>query len=335
MTVALRLAPILLCLLSAPSFANDTMAELKAGGLVFVLTPEVEMRKENLYISPDEVRVDYVFRNTSASDVAGLVAFPMPDIGGDAYANVAIDDFEADNFLGFEAWQDGKAVQVNLQQRVEAADIDVTEDLVARGVPLLPFAKATRAALEKLPDDVAADWIARGLLYIDSYDDDGQGMKDHRTPLWSLKSTYWWRTTFPAGREISVRHRYKPSVGGTVGVSFLEEGVGKGTRFEEYRKRYCIEDSIVRRAQKAEKDMLAGRPSLAESWISYILTTGANWGGPIGDFTLTIDKGAPENLVSFCAEGVRKTGPTTFEVKAKDFTPENDIDILLLTPTAQ
>jgi hypothetical protein len=45
---------------------------------------------------------------------------------------------------------------------------------------------------------------------------------------------------------------------------------------------------------------------------------------------LRIDKGSPENLISFCADGVTKTGPTTFEVKAKDFWPERDLDILFI-----
>ncbi|AOF91787.1 DUF4424 domain-containing protein [Sinorhizobium sp. RAC02] len=330
---ALRLLPLLLALSAAPAFANDTMAELKTGGLTFVRTPDVEMTSEALFISPQEIRVDYVFTNTSGKEVSGLVAFPMPDIGGDPYANIAIDDFETDNYLAFTASQDGKAVTTNLQQRAYASDIDVTEDLKAQGISLLPYAKATKEALKKLPDDVAADWIARGLIFIDTYDDDGTGMKDYRTPLWSLKSVYWWRTTFPSGREVKVQHRYRPSVGGTVGISFLEEGKAKGERYEDYVKRYCIEDSIVRRAEQAEKDMQAGKPYLTESWISYILTTGANWNGPIKDFSLTIDKGAAENLVSFCGEGVKKTGPTTFEMKAKDFSPDKDIEILLLKPS--
>ncbi|MGJ7040615.1 hypothetical protein J2Y63_003880 [Shinella sp. BE166] len=334
MNATLRLAPLLLALLAAPALANDTMAELKTGGLTFVRTPEVEMTSEALFISPEEIRVDYVFTNTSQKDVSGLVAFPMPDIGGDPYANVAMGDFETDNYLAFTASQDGKAVAVNLQQRAYASDIDVTEDLKASGVPLLPFATTTKDALKKLPEDVAADWIARGLIFIDTYDNDGNGMKDYRTPLWSLKSVYWWRTTFPAGKEVKVQHRYKPSVGGTVGISFLEEGAAKGERYEDYVKRYCIEENIVRRAQQSEKDMQAGKPYLFENWISYILTTGANWSGPIKDFSLTIDKGAPENLVSFCGEGIKKTGPTTFEMKAKDFTPANEIDILLLKPSA-
>lgn len=333
MKTACRLLPLLLLLSAPPALANDTMAELKTGGLTFVRTPEVEMTREALFISPTEIRVDYVFTNTSEKDVSGLVAFPMPDIGGDPYANVAIDDVEADNYLGFTAAQDGKAAAVTLQQRAYAADIDVTEDLKARGIPLLPYAKATKAALKALPEDVAADWIARGLIFIDTYDDDGSGMKDYRTPLWSLKSVYWWRTTFPAGKPVTVQHRYKPSVGGTVGISFLEDGKARGKRYEDYVERYCLEGDIVRRAEEAEKAMQAGKPYLFEAWISYVLTTGANWSGPIKDFSLTIDKGAPENLVSFCGEGVRKTGPTTFEMTAKDFYPEREIDILLLKPS--
>ena len=72
---------------------------------------------------------------------------------------------------------------------------------------------------------------------------------------------------------------------------------------------------------------------LMEQRIEYVLTTGGNWAlGTIGDFKLTIDKGDPDNVVSFCGENVRKTGPTTFEMTAKDFYPERDIDILILHP---
>ena len=70
-----------------------------------------------------------------------------------------------------------------------------------------------------------------------------------------------------------------------------------------------------------------------ESWISYIWSTGANWGGPIGKFHLTIDKGDPKNLVSFCWDGkVTKTGPTTFEMEATDWYPPygRELEILIL-----
>jgi hypothetical protein len=61
-----------------------------------------------------------------------------------------------------------------------------------------------------------------------------------------------------------------------------------------------------------------------------VLTTGANWAGPIGDFRLMVDKGESDSLVSFCADGVKKTGPTTFEVRHANFTPTRDLEILIL-----
>ena len=51
------------------------------------------------------------------------------------------------------------------------------------------------------------------------------------------------------------------------------------------------------------------------------------------DFTLTIDKGDAKNLVSFCWDGeVSKTGPTTFQMTAKDWYPPygRELDILIL-----
>ena len=58
MKTALRALALLLAFPAAPGLANDTMAELKTGGLTFVRTPEVEMTREALFISPAEIRVD-------------------------------------------------------------------------------------------------------------------------------------------------------------------------------------------------------------------------------------------------------------------------------------
>jgi Domain of unknown function (DUF4424) len=36
--------------------------------------------------------------------------------------------------------------------------------------------------------------------------------------------------------------------------------------------------------------------------------------------------------VSFCAEGVKKTAPTRFEVHKTNFVPQSDLAVLILTP---
>ena len=84
---------------------------------------------------------------------------------------------------------------------------------------------------------------------------------------------------------------------------------------------------------KAARESKEGYPLLMEQRLDYVLTTGGNWAlGTIGDFKLTIDKGEPDNLVSFCGDNVKKTGPTTFEMTAKDYYPDQDLKILILHP---
>ena len=317
---------------SAQALANDSTAELGTGGLVLARSDVISMDSEDLFISADEVTVDYVFRNRSDADVETIVAFPMPDIEANPYDMVSIPDNQSDNFLGFTVTFDGKAIQPNLEQRAFAAGIDISDVLKAQGIPLYPFGDATDAALEKLPVDVVADWVARGIITIEEFDD-GSGMKKVSSPYWLLRSTYWWKSVFPAGREVKVAHRYTPSLGGSAGVTFLEEGKLEGQQYEDYRQKYCLDGSFERAVLKAAKDNPDGYPELTESRISYVLRSGGNWAlGSIGKFTLTIDKGEPENLVSFCGEGVEKIGPTTFRMTATDYYPARDIDILILQP---
>ena len=69
-----------LLLAAGPVLANDTSAVLTTGGLEFITNQDIVMESEELFISKDEIRAVYQFRNTGAEDQNILVAFPMPDI---------------------------------------------------------------------------------------------------------------------------------------------------------------------------------------------------------------------------------------------------------------
>ncbi|MDO1581251.1 DUF4424 domain-containing protein [Rhizobium oryzicola] len=315
--------------LFASALANDTMAELKAGGLVFVRTSDVIMSQEELFLSMDEVRVDYVFTNKSDKNVETVVAFPMPDVEGSMGLNLALDDRESDNFLGFTVTQDGQAIKPTLDQHVLVAGVDRTDELRAAKVPLLPYSEKTYAALAALPDATKKDWISKG-LFLEDIIDAGKGPQADYTPLWTLRSTYWWKTTFPAGKTVRVSHRYKPSVGGTVEISFVQDGK-PNQYYKEYAARYCMDDAFLKTGIKLRNDQERTNVIYSERWLSYILKTGANWSnGAIGKFKLAVDKGRPENYVSFCGDGVKKTGPTTFVMEKTDFWPDKDLDLLFL-----
>lgn len=325
-----RLALALTLIAAAPAMANDSVAELGTGGLILSRSDAVAMEREELFISPDKVTVAYVFRNGSDEDVSTIVAFPMPDIEGNPYVMPSIPRMGEDNFLGFEVSVDGQPVKPQLEHRAIAVGIDISDELKANNVPFYPFGEGTTKALETLPQQVADDWLIRGIIAIDEYDD-GSGMKKVRTPYWQLRSTYWWRMVFPAAKSVNVAHSYQPSLGGAVGATFLDDGKLQGPTYDDYKRRYCMDAGFERAVLKAAKANADGFPDLHENRIAYILKTGGNWAtGAIGDFTLTVDKGDPKNLISFCGQNVEKIGPTTFRMTATDFFPDRDLDILIL-----
>lgn len=313
-----------------PVQANDSVAEIGAGGIVLGRSNEIRLEREDLFISRDLVTVDYVFRNEGDKDIETLVAFPMPAIAGYYEGDVSVPDMESDNFLGFSVTHDGATITPQLQQRAVAAGVDVTDELLAQGVPLIPFAERTTQSLEALADDVAADWQVRGLIQEEIWDA-GKGPERHRFARWELHSVYWWKAVFPAGRPVHVSHRYRPAVGATVGLSFYWDGQ-RGDAWDYYADKYCIDGAF----EKAMARASSAEPGLFESRIDYILTSGGNWAsGTIGTFHLTVDKGSTSNLVSFCGAGVKKTGPTRFEMTVQDFYPERDVHILLLERIGQ
>jgi len=325
-----HLCVALLLGLPGAALGNDTMASLGVGGLEFLVSDKIEMAREDLYVSMDEVRVRYEFRNVSDEDETALVAFPMPDITGSPDFMVNLPTENSDNVFDFETLLDGEPVNAELHQYVFAANIDQTKLLRQLGVPLAPFSQATRAALGELDEGELAELAHRGMIVPLDFDQ-GQGWEREFYPVWTLKSTYSWEAHFPAGETVVVEHRYKPSVGGTVGVTFLVEPFEDYDPAADYARRYCTDEAFLNAVRRTLKDGDPYSAPFTEFWLSYIWSTGANWAGPIKQFRLVVDKGRPENLVSFCGEGVKKIGPTSFEMVREDFWPSNsELDVLIL-----
>ncbi|MCB1542675.1 MAG: DUF4424 domain-containing protein [Rhodoblastus sp.] len=302
------------------------MAALTAGGLVFGRSSDIEMRSEDLSISEKEIVVRYRFFNRASADQTILVAFPMPGVDWNDANNIAVPDDEADNFLHFRTSVDGVAVKADVEQKALVGGRDVAARLRALNIPLMPRAKKTHAALDALPKDVQKQLEAEKIVRVDEYDA-GKGWERHIAPDWTLKQSYFWKQTFPAGREIAIEHRYTPSVGATVQTSVLDKDADPVTR-RDYRTRFCADQSFINGVQAMARRNKGNPPP--EWRIAYVLTTGANWAGPIGDYRLTVDKGRPDALISFCETGVKKIGPTTFEVRRQNFTPTRDIDIMIV-----
>ncbi len=315
--------------LAAPAAANDSVAETAAGGLVLTKSAEIDMVSENLFVSADEVRVRYVFRNRSARDIRATVAFPMPD---DDLSQLRESDVAYPR--DFETKANGTIVRMRVERKAMLGATDHSALLNRLHVPIADDPDPSQAVipegLNALPPAEQARLVRLGLAAVDEYEPE-TGIRRHLVPMWTIRETFYWDQLFPAGRDLVIEHRYKPGTGESVGTAMTMADFRESPEGKRMIAEYCIDSAFLsgldRMARRSGENAMIG-----EQRIGYVLTTGANWRAPIHDFRLVVDKGAAENLISFCGSGVRKIGPTRFEIRRTDWRPDRDLKLLILFP---
>lgn len=333
MLSARRLAPAALLasvLFGSPARANDSAAELDAGGLVLVKDPDIGLAREDLRIGLERITVRYVFRNRSNGPRTVRVAFPLPPIDGEELVTSAqnLPDESSANFVGFTVTVDGAAITPQLEERAFLGTREVGELLRKHELPLNPMRRnAVEAAVAKLSPAAKAELVKAELIT----DEEGPG-----GGRWRSEAKFHWEQTFPAGRDLVIEHAYRPVKGSLlVGCSDLTD--------RAFRARYCLDDAgvaglrrIIAGAAAKAPDQGGGPDAVVHAVVvPYIVTTARNWAGSIGTFALTIDKGDPKTLVSLCRKGIEKTGPTTFAFTATDYVPDSDLRVLFVSQDAQ
>lgn len=314
--------------IATAALANDTTASTGAGGLMLERTDAIDMVSEDLFVSADEIRIRYLFRNSSPGDVETIVAFPMPD--RDLSVEYGGDVGYPSNFRTRVA---GQPVVAKLERKAVVKGKDLTSVLRDLRIPIAPESinDATRA-MDRLPAAQKQRLIKLGLAGDEEYDDTGKGMKHHLIPLWTVRDRYWWIQRFPAGRDLVVDHRYIPGVGGSVESTIAFKSMRGTSDFRQMAALYCVDDAFIAAVDRLSRKDQTDGPGMPDKWIDYILTTGANWRSPIGKFRLVVDKGKPGNLLSFCEDGVKKISPTQFEVTRTNWRPTRDLHVLIIEP---
>lgn len=282
-------------LLAAAAHANDSSFGDANGTIQLTQQPDIRMSKEALFISEDLVRVDYVFTNTSTRDLLVPIAFPMPPL----YFGMA----DHGELTEFKLWVDGKPVRTERKLVAQLDGVDVSRVWAASGWStddLAGYIESGKTPKGRKP--LPKDW----------FDPDGQ-------PLFTLSEYFTWQQRFAAGKPVSIRHSYVPS---------LATGVPQPASelIRDYARDTCLDDGAQRSARRRE-----GENGLQWSNLRYILVTGNNWKGPIQDFHLTLKKRAPTDMLSLCFDGeLKRTDPLTFEFAQKDFVPKQDLNVLFL-----
>lgn len=320
----------LLAFLPAPAKANDTQAALGLGGLIFERSDEIAMESEDLYLSHDKVRVRYTYRNLTSKPVTILVAFPLPDVpveGRDLeWTQSAYPDWDA---IGMTTKVDGKQVELLRIDVPKLGGKDISARLKERGWPVRYWQdEGFHARLAALSADDKSELVGEGLLSADQLT--GHELR----PLWTVSTAFVRTQTFPPGKAVTVEHAYEPMIGGTVTSALDREARDESMAGPDgYEARYCVDGPFLRGYDRRRYTADGGRIETVmpvETWLSYVLATGANWKGPIKRFKLTVDKPGPQVLVSLCMDGLTRVSSTRFEVVKTDFEPTRDIDILFL-----
>lgn len=321
MRILAFLAGCILCSLN-PALADDSSAALSAGGVVFTKAPNIRMASEDLYISPDVVRIRYEFVNDSDREIETLVAFPLPDIDTWNFYEVPLGRTTGDpvNFVDFSARADGKSVPVKVEQRAIYEGRDVTGLLRAAGVPVNVIVNEGFKTLNALPDAKKKVLEKAGIAERDA--------PDQEHPKWTVRTRFYWMQHFSPHKTVVLEHSYKP-VTAQAFFSEIAANLKPGSPDEYWKKTYCMDEGTV----VALKAKLAARKSansndgmLNAYSTDFILKTANNWSGGIGRFHLIIDKLKPGNVLSLCWDnGLKKTGPTRFTFTRENFRPSRDL----------
>ncbi|HTT96711.1 MAG TPA: DUF4424 family protein [Rhizomicrobium sp.] len=316
---------------ATPALADDSSAMLGAGGIVLTRQADIRMAVEDLRLSPKAVNVHYEFINDGKSDVDTIVAFPLPDIDVQEfyYEPLGTTTDHTPNFMDFKLTVDGKPVDATAEERAVKDGRDVTAQVKAAGLPINIIGGELVKKLDAMPAAQRKALAAQGILEID----DGNEVHPH----WIAQTKFWWKQHFPAGKTVTIEHRYQPVTGQT----FFGAYSMQGEQGAYYDKNFCLDAptkaTLRARIAAVTKKHADSGDYLAQYTTEFVLKTANNWKGPIGRFHLTLDKLKPDNVLSLCWNGdLRKTGATTFEATRDNFAPSSDVKLLVLeTPSPQ
>jgi hypothetical protein len=103
--------------------ANDTVASIVGGNVIFEKTEDISMDSEELEISQDNVFVEYQFRNIKNKPIDRTVSFPLAKMHSETPYEVRVGDwFKGKDPLAFHLMENGKTKPVKIVTTKENQD---------------------------------------------------------------------------------------------------------------------------------------------------------------------------------------------------------------------
>lgn len=283
------------------------------------------MVQETLYISPKRIRVQYRFLNESKDDVQATLAFPMPSYGWNpGYAAIASNERPMRSFI---AKADGQLIATSMLRQAQSYGRDITADLRKLG---LSERQIFQTFGDTRPEDDGQSRIQRKAI---------ADLVKSKNATWQVAETMVWERVFPARREVLVEHEYDPFAGMVFTVLYQPGAFSEANGLIPSTDRgsdkdpaeACVQEGAQRAVDRRVRTLFSATGldspnsvTVTLNDVEYVLGTGRNWRGPIGDFKLVIEKESPDQIVSLCFPGkARRTSPTTLEFRQSNFVPQD------------
>ncbi len=311
------IAAVFLCAAFGTASAQSRGDRLRASGLQFDLPPDMRVASLDVHVAMDKIRLVYVFTTTTTHTVPLRFALtPLPTANnpdnqilledGQAQAGYTADT-QPHNYQSLAIRVNGKDLPLSGRGRALLGARDVTPQLRAAGMPLLLI----EAGIPPHPITAnARKTLNAAGLYIDG------------DINWNYQAEYFWNQAFPPGdTRIEVRFSPESEYWDDFNWDLFSNQDPGATRVSAY----CIDAAFQRAVRAAHSARYLELYS-----ITHQLTSAGHWHGKVGRFHLTVDKGAPGNLVAFCPLAAKKISPTTFEWSAQDVVPSAVLDVLFI-----
>jgi hypothetical protein len=340
--------------------ANDTTATIAAGGIEYKTSQEISMDEETLKISIESIEVAYKFFNHSDKEVREYIAFPLPPIAysstndlSDVYPSWD-EDYHARQFIEENPTNSKQEFfsNSNLSERLQsAAFINFKRTVNGERYGYHYRIQAKDRSGKDITNFLKTHQIPLSIPYLTGFMEDGELYRNKALqeklkklklldkqgfPLWSTQTIYFWTQIFEPHKETVVTHSYRPHAGYhwldaktpnfiTDITIFTRDGSSKNWAD------YCVSterEKVVLKEMSAQEHVVKRAVE-----VQYVLSTGANWQGPIRKINLEIIPPHPEAEVFFCWPGKitrHHTGRITSTIES--FTPTKDLKILFIMP---
>lgn len=304
------------------------MAQTNYGGLQSFRSPAITIVSEDINLSLDQVKVTYVYLNTSNNDLTETLVLT------DAPSTILVNQRPAQ--------------LQTMQQSLSASGREISKELKSLGLPLNPV--AAMHTIDASPNRTSIIARLRAQNLIDKRED---------TPTWVLHTYYYWHQVFPANSKVIIEQTYKPAVTTesvklnsfatllklpakmvkkvwNVAVHWTLEDdaaqVNLQEQFEKYFPRiskYCPSKKDFQILVNSYKQKPNRKPKIEVKEISFANNNNESWANSINHFNLTIE--CPKNMHALlCWNDELKRNNNLVQYSAENYVPLPSIKVLYI-----